>query len=539
MNLHDDPGAMFRTVLPDTSPPPPDLDLDQIVREGYRARRRHRAVIGGAATTGVAAVAAVLALTVVGLPGGSPDPADDPTGGANPPAAEEAVVEDPTTAGYPYREDWGQGPSGDAEMGAFEPGDELVSVKEAATAAFGPLLADGGAWDDLANTAPEEDCTWLNEDGTEAGAAEFEQCMAAQSGMPVGADQTEGNYGQTYLRSYGGREVEELEARLRTIFEFRVMLPGGWTADPGPITQQVFPQHLISDGPYFTEQAPEFTTEELDDGRTLMSADHGCAAEVAVVYPNGTGLRATWNNCEGEDYPFELGALIDAALAMPELAFDTSELAPVGDLNEVPMGWVYDEGAWESSEEAQASAAETFEAASGALEQAFPGATLSEGSAVSLGLMERGANSQRSYSASGTLPIETTIDTSTGDVNFDLRYYLPGGWIPGFSETGHWDGHLTVCKEGYECSTSLDGDGGMWAFESKSETYEPGPEEDWEASTSHDMYVTYYSPDGWAVGIWTQWTDDAAIDADVLGDVLRAMPAPVYNADERPEIPAG
>lgn len=537
MNQYDDPEAMFRTAMPEAPPPSADLDLDRIVSDGYRSRRRHRALIGGAATTGVAAVAAVLALTVVGLPGGSADPAEDPTDGANPPAG-ETTVDDPTMAGYPYFENWGMDPaSGDVMSGNYTYGEELMSVKDAATAAFGPLLVDGGVWDDPANPGLEEDCSWITAEGGPQ--EEYDECMAEQSGMHVGANQTEGNYGQTYLRSYGGSEVEELETTLRTIFEFRVALPGGWTAEPGPITEQVFPQHLISDGPYFTDEAPEFTTEELDDGRTLMVADHGCAAEVAVVYPNGTGLRASWNNCEGEDHPFDLQALIDAALAMPELTFDTSELAPIGELNEVPMGWVYDEDAWANSEAAESMAVDTYAAAGAALEEAFPGATLGSGSAVSLGLMERGANMQRSYSSSGTLPIETTIDESTGDVSFELRYYLPGGWIPGYSETGHWDGHKTVCKEGYECSTSQDSDGGLWAFEEYEMTHEPGPGEDWEPTTEHDMYATYYSPDGWAVGTWVQWQDDTPIDADVLGDLLRAMPAPIYDAEAVPEVPAG
>jgi hypothetical protein len=419
----------------------------------------------------------------------------------------------------------------------WEPGEETMLVREAATEAFGQLLVDGGVWEDPANPGLEEDCSWTLEEGSSDAA--FEQCMASQSGLHVTPNQAEGNYGQTYLRSYGGGEVEELDTTLRTIFEFRLALPGGWTAEPGPITEQVFPQHLISDGPYFTDEAPEFIKDEAADGRTVMVADHGCAAEVAVVYPNGTGLRTTWNNCEGEDHPFELDALIDAALAMPELTFDTSELAPVGELNEVPMGWVYDEDAWAESAEAENMAVDTYAAATAGLEAAFPGATLSSGTAVSLGLMERGANMKRSYSGSGTLPIETTIDESTGDVDFELRYYLPGGWLPGFSETGHWDGHLTVCKEGHECTTAEDGDGGLWAFEEYEVTHEPGPGEDWDPITEHEMYVTYYSPDGWAVGTWVQWQGDTPVDADLLGDLLRAMPPPVYDEEDVPEIPAG
>jgi hypothetical protein len=534
MNLQDDPGAMFRTVLPEAPPPPAELDLDQIVRDGYRARRRHRALLGGAATTGVMAVAALLVIGVVGLPIGEADPAEDRTQSADPPAGEEI---DPLMAGYPYAPDWGWEDAAAGFTSNSAHSEELMMVKDAATAAFGQLLVDGGVWEDPSNPAPEEDCSWITDGG--GSQAEFDDCMAEHGGMPVGGTQTEGNYGQTYLRGYGGREVEELETTLRTIFEFRVMLPGGWTGEPGPVTEQVFPQFLISDGPYFTDEAPSFSTREIEDGGTLMVADHDCAAEVAIVYPNGTGLRATWNNCEGEDHPFDIESLIAAALEMPELTFDTSELTPVGALNEVPMGWVYDEDEWANSAEAEIMATDTYATAAASLQGAFPGATLSDGDAVSLGGMERGAVMKRSYSGSGTLPIETTIDETTGDVDFELRYYLPGGWLPGYSETGHWDGHNTVCKEDYVCTTEEDEDGGLWAYEEYERRDEPGPGEGWEATTSHDMYVTYYSPDGWAVGTWVQWTDDAPIDAELLTELLRAMPAPVYDEDEVPEIPAG
>lgn len=536
MNLQDDPGAVFRTAMPESPPPPSELDLDRIVRDGYRSRRRHRALLGGAATTGVAAVAGVLALTVVGLPGRHADPAEDPTSAASQPPA-EVVIEDPSMAGYPYREDWGTTPTDGDAFSNYRPSEELMSVKTAATEAFGHLLVEGGVWEDPANPGAEEDCSWITGDG--GSEEEYEQCLAEQGGMPLGPNQTVGNYGQTYLRSFEGREVEELDATLRTVFEVKLALPGGWTDEPGPITEQLFPQHLISDGPYYTDEAPEFTSEVLEDGRTLMVADHGCAADVAVVYPNGTGLRTTWNNCEGTDHPFELQELIDASLAMPEMTFDTSDLAPVGELVEVPMGWVDPDDTWAQSPEVEAQARSSYDGAREALQDLYPEATLGTGDARSLGITGRGLVIQHSYGNSGTLPFETTIDETTEDVYFDLRYYLPGGWIPGYSETGHWDPHLRVCGEEFDCNTWTDDDGTVWAFEERNVTYEPQVGEDWEPYTEHEFYATRYSPEGWAVGMWISWQDDAPIDADMLGEILRAMPAPEYDEDAVPEIPAG
>ena len=91
MNLQDDPGAVFRNTMPETTPPPAQFDLDRIVRDGYRARRRQRAVIGGAGSAGVAAVAAVLALSIGIVPN-----RDDGTNG--PPAADRSTSTRPWPA---------------------------------------------------------------------------------------------------------------------------------------------------------------------------------------------------------------------------------------------------------------------------------------------------------------------------------------------------------------------------------------------------------------------------------------------------------
>ncbi len=151
-----------------------------------------------------------------------------------------------------------------------------------------------------------------------------------------------GNGGQVYLKSYAAHEGDEEGDQPGLKLE--AMLPGGWTAEPGPTGDVAFPQHLISDQASWTDQAPEFATEDLGDGRTLMTADHGCAYEAAVVYPNGSALRTSWDlDCEGQGREMALGDLRDAMLAMPEIDFDTTGLTPVEDLIEFPDAWVLDE----------------------------------------------------------------------------------------------------------------------------------------------------------------------------------------------------
>jgi hypothetical protein len=533
MNLHDDPGAMFRTALPETLPPPSDLDLDRIVRDGYRARRRRRALLGAAASTGVAAVAGVLALTVVGLPGGDRHPTGDPTDGAQPPAADETVT-DPETAGYPYDHAW-EYPT-DPQTNATIAPEEAEDIGADATAAFGQLLTDAGIWDNPENIFDTGDCEFAAEMGENV-----DDCDDIETGLHVMPLQRPGNYGQTYLRSYTGGESEEAGLGLRTTFNLEVLWPGGWTAEPGPITEQLFPQHLISDGPYYTDEAPDFETSDLGDGRTLMVADHGCAYDVAVVYPNGTGLRITWDvDCDGgTPHPVDLADLTDAALAMPQYEFDTSTLADVGDLMEIPVGWV-DDGDWEYTDQAAVGATETVDQANEVLQELYPGSSLESGSARTLGITGRGLVTTRSYHGYGTLPFETTIDGATGPVNFELRYYLPGGWVPGIDQFLDRGPHIAGCAETATCTGPWeDPDGTSWAAEEESTKYEPQEGEEWEAYTDHTLELTMFHPDGWAASVWVNWTDDNPIDADMLAEILRAMPAPVYDASAVPEVPAG
>jgi hypothetical protein len=536
MNLQDDPGAVFRELKPE--PPPAAFDLDRIVRDGYKVRRRHRAVLGGAVTAGVAAVAAVFSMSLVGLPGVRDDEGD-PNEAAESTAAEPDVIEDPSMAGYPYDHAW-ENPV-DPETNAIVTPEEAQTISDDATAAFGQLLADAGAWDDPLNTVDTGECEYLAEMGYEE-----EDCEDVETGLPVGPHQRPGNYGQTWLRSYVAEHSEEdgggVYGGLRDVFKLEVLLPGGWTAEPGPVTEQLFPQHLISAGEYYTDTAPEFETSTLEDGRTLMIANHGCAYDLAVVYPNGTALRVSWDvGCNGAPTrPVSLEELTDAVLAMPEYEFDTSALTEVDELMEIPTGWVDDHG-WEDSEVAEADAEATIDLAADALAELYPDATLGDADARTLGISGRGAVTHRSYYGGGTLPFETTIDTTTGPVNFDLRYYLPGGWVPGVDQFFDRGPYIAGCTEFAECTGPwFDEDGTGWAAEEEVSEHQPSEEEGGGGPiVDHTLELTMFHPDGWAVSIWATWTGDTPIDADVFEEILRAMPAPVYDADAVPEIPAG
>lgn len=500
MNQYDDPEAMFRTAMPEAPPPSADLDLDRIVSDGYRSRRRHRALIGGAATTGVAAVAAVLALTAVGLPG---DPTDDPTN-AVPPAAEEGSVEDASMSGYPY--------APNEEFGGEE---ERALLHEGAVAAFKPLLDQVGVV--LTDDVPLE----------------------------FTSNQTPGNYGQTWLRSFttGASNAEESGEDEDVVFRLEAMLPGGWTAEPGPNTEQVFPQHLISasGSPWYDDAdwTDEVKITDRDNGRTLLFVDHECALEAAVVYANGSALRGSWDmGChEGSpEYEISNDDFIEAMLAMPEVDYDTSGLSPVGELLDVPVGWTYDPE-WDAaaSEDANASIA----AALDALQTVVPGATLEEAAATQLGFSEYGAVNVRTYDASGSLPYDSVTDETNGSAMTTFAYVLPGGWVPGISESGTRGPEQANCMEGFTCSTTTDDDGTVWAFESIDEALDEealgGSESE---ASEHQLRVTRFDPDGWAATMWVRWGGDLELEADLLADILRAVPEPVYDAEATPQIPA-
>jgi hypothetical protein len=470
MHPHDAPD-LLRRARPDTPPDRAALDLDRIVRDGYRARRRSLAVLGAATSAGVASVAAVLALAVSGPPPADADPMRDGAvaGGAG----------DSAMSGYPFEPD--------EEFGTAA---ERSRIGEAAAAAFGDLIAESGL---LGGSEPELD---------------------------FGAVQTPGNYGQTWLRSFAV-QLQSEGGDEEVVLRIESLLPGGWTPEPGPATDQVFPQHLISaaGAPWYEDAdwTDELTTTELDDGRVMHVVDHECAFEAAVAYPNGTGLRASWDMGCGRPAPEHPVALEDftaAVEAMPEFDFDTTGLAPVGDLVDVPVGWTYDPD-WDAG--AQAGVDATADAARAALEAARPGAYLGEGVPVQIGDSIYGAAVTRTYVASGEYPAEH------GDVGFDLRYLLPGGWLPGIADPPGSGPYPVACQNGFTCTQTTDDDGTTWAVAESEE--DPG-----------EMEVVRFDPDGWAVGL--RAASEIALDAGALADLLRAMPAPVYDTGEVPTVPA-
>ncbi|SDK53217.1 hypothetical protein SAMN05216298_0435 [Glycomyces sambucus] len=479
MTQHDNAPELLRRASARLAVDEPDLDLDSIMRQGYRERRRRHAALAGAAGAGVAAVAAVLALSLAGPPR-TEDPG--PTG-KDPDPSE---VEDPVTSGYPYAAE------------GFGTASELAQLDDAAAAAFGQLLADTGV---LA-------------DGEEPAFA-FD---------PV---QSPGNYGQTWLRSFVSEiRPEDGETPDDAVLRVEALLPGGWTAEPGPATEQVFPQHLISasGSPWYEDAdwTDELVTTELDDGRVVHAVDHECAYEVGVAYPNGTGLLVSWDmGCHGPspEYSIPMEDFTAAVESMPQFEFDTTELAPVGDLVEVPTGWTWDP-AWGSGGESGLAAADTMDAARSALNALHPEAVLDEGESMQLGANEYGAFATRVYAATAEIPLPD------GDIGFDLTYYLPGGWIPGIGEPGERGLYPVACGSGYTCTQETDDDGTTWAFA-------VGPTATGE--TAHLLDIVRFAPDGWAVGISA--SADTPIDTDTLTDLMRSLPAPVYDTEAVPTIP--
>jgi hypothetical protein len=496
MNLQDDPEAVFRKAMPQTPPPPARFDLDRIVQDGYRARRRHRAALGGAATAGVAAVAAVLALSVGGLP--RQDEA--------PPVTEFDF--DTAMAGYP--------PEAIAPTGEIDPHQRTLTA--AAKEAFGDLAADAGFLDaeDLAYEFPsdEEAQQFMDEWDTDYGEALSESGLHPEKALLFSPSTSPGNGGQVYLKSYTAGDGDE-EAE-RPGFTVEAMLPGGWTAEPGPTGDSAFPQHLISDQASWTEQAPEFTEEALDDGRTLMTADHGCAYAVAVVYPNGSALRSSWDlDCTGQGREMALDDLAEAMLAMPEVAFDTTGLTPVETLIDYPDPWTYDEG-WEA--EADADAQASIDAALETINGAYAGAVIDDSGANQHLLT--GDLTRRVYTGSGQMG----FDDETGyPVTFSLTYYLPGGWLPGFDAAAP-QLYLPPC-DGTDpnkvCDEEIEVNGRTVLLRTVS------------VADSVSYFVYVYDPSGWALEFDTMVESDIdGYDREAVIELAASLPAPIFEAEQ-------
>jgi hypothetical protein len=537
----DDPGAVFRAAMPEEEPPA-RFDLDRIVSEGYRSRRRQRAVLGGAATSGVAAVAAVLALSVTGLPGGHIDPSEDATGTSSAsPGEDPPPIDDPAMAGYPYAQmdEWGSEAEADA-------------VTAAAQAAFKDLTIAAGMFDESEFEPPEpptEEEIQEYADSLGIPLGEAESMLLSEGEEPpltFGANQYEGNEGQVFLRAYSTGFIEEGPYDVRSVLSLQAWLPGGWTTEPGPPTNQVFPQHLVSDYVIGASGDPaevDITSETLDDGRELIVADSGCSYQVVVVYPNGTAFDAEWDkDCGGEAaYPVDLDDLKAAVLSMPEPEFDTSELEPIDELLDVPTGWLPDPN-WESDAAGDAEA--TANAALPAVQQVFPEATIDSWAAVEVSMIDPEGAGERSYSLHGTLPFETTEDTITTDLTFDMRYYLPGGWIPGHGESTYpgapflivcrdWDEYDDVCTE-----TEVDGRRVVTSELYTEYVPEEGEPDEW-GYTQTEWEVAVFHPDGWAVTVRVSFQDEVALTLDEMITLAMRLPAPVYDPNETPVIPGG
>lgn len=500
MNPQDDVATVFAEARPDDPPPRTALDVKQLMRAGYRARRRNRTAIAGAAVAGACAVAAVLTLSVTGLPGGTEDVERQQF------SADEEFGFDPAWAGYPGDQT--------GEWGVAQP-----ELQEAATAVFGDLAVEGGFLDaERLEEEPPSDAeveTLMEEHGLDYFEARSELGF---HNLPLQFEPwtSAGNGGQVRLRGYNATDGDE-EA-LRPAFTVTALQPGGWTAEPGPTGDVEFPQHLISDEASWTNDAPEFTTEDLDDGRTLMVADHGCALEAVVVYPNASALKSTWEvNCEGQGRELTVEQLSTAMLAMPQIEYDTSELQPIAGLVDVPPDWPYSEE-WET--EAAPDAEASIDAATAVLDGAFPGVELT---AFQPNQADPGFSGRRAYAADYRMPFE---DASGYPVHAHVRYYLPGGWLPGLPPEGSspefylldcggpGDDKDDVCEE-------TEVDGRMVVTRT------------WGLGDSVSTWVAVYDPAGWAVEFNT--SAEGGVDGYAHGDLVAlaaSLPAPVYDPQE-------
>lgn len=495
MNLQDDTGGLIRRARPDTTPKEPSLDIDEAVREGYRFRRRKVALVGGAATAGVAAVAAVLALSLNTFA-----PAEETERGPELPVGGPFDF-DPSLAGYPS-----------PTSATWD--DVQWDLDSAARSAFGDLAVDAGFLeaDALAYERPSEAAI---ADAMEQWGVDRDEALSELGYQDLPLQfmpwHATGNSGQVYLRGYLARDGDE-EAE-RSSFAITAMQPGGWTAEPGPTGDVAFPQHLISDEASWTDAAPEFTKDELDDGRILMIADHGCALEAAVVYPNGSALRSSWDlDCAGQGRAMSIEDLRAAMLAMPQFDYDTSELAPIGDLLDVPPGWAPDE-AWEdaAADDSQA----TFDAATAVIAAVHPGVELLASQPSQMHFADDAV--RRGYAADYSMPF---TDAEDHPVHVAVRYHLPGGWLPGLPpERTNAEPYLLDCAGDKDdvCETT-EVDGRTVA----TRTFGIGE--------SRSYWVLVYDPAGWAVAFDTSYA--GTIEGYGLEEIIAlaaSLPAPVYD----------
>jgi len=515
MNLQDDPGAVLRELMPE-QPPSGSFDLDRIVSDGYKARRRHRAVLASAAATGVAAIAGVLALSIAGLPGVLVDD--------GPPAAEDG---DTALSGYPMP---GEEGFGDPET--------AQALTEAARDAFAPLLLETGLFQASDFTTVMNDPSgaevqeYADEHGMSLEEAEAALSYVADNGaLAFGARTSPGNYGQVQLYSYRASVVvgqgEDGDGG-RVLLDVEAFQPGGWTAEPGPTSEQYFPRHLIDD------DAAEFEKAELDDGRVLYTAADGCELHAAVVYPNGSGLRAAWDGCDG-GLAVDAGRFAEAVAAMPETDFDTANLHAVGEVVDVPPGWLASDDSWRPW--AEDGLQSTAEDAGAVLDGLVPGAIVFDPYLVPaldpVDPVDEDEVSLRQYGMNGEMPVEG----NPASVPFELMYTLPGGWVPGFGDADSDGPYLSDCRRGDCTEAEVAGGGTAYVAETRVEhdaDPEMGIDETW---FEGEYEITVVDPDGWAVMMRISFQDpDFGLTAEELTAIVAALPAPVYDADAEPVL---
>lgn len=506
MEHHDHTEQLLLRGRPDDPAPPSAVDVKQVMRRGYRAQARRTAAIGAASTAGVAAIAAVLALSLNGFGDGG----QTPDAAQSLPAGEDFDF-DPATAAYP--------PVHPVYDSPDPVGRELNT---AAKDAFGRLAADAGIFDadalDYEFPSDEAALEIMDEHGGDYYAALSELGLnQEQFNFAPRAIDAEG--GQASLRAYVSLDSDEEAETLA--YRIAGYQPGGWTAEPGPTGDVSFPQHLISDEASWTDEAPEFATETLDDGRTLMTADHGCALEAAVVYPNGSALTSWWDlDCEGQGHEMSLEDLTDAMLAMPQIEYDTGELAPVEFLDMQP-GWPADDS-WAQSAAADAQA--SLDAAVSVVEGVYGATERHGGSAVGLHT-DSAEVVQRTYTADVTMPFDDGIGTP---VSMNVRYFLPGGWLPGLPPEGAGTGpYLVECgapgddKDDQCAQTDIDG--------------RTVATRTWCIDEAHCSWtIGVFDDAGWAVLIETS-VDGGMVEGyglEELTALAASLPAPVYDPAE-------
>ncbi|GAB3999352.1 hypothetical protein GCM10029992_27900 [Glycomyces albus] len=504
----DNPGEVFRKAMP-AAPPQSHMDLDRIVADGYRIRRRNRTVIGATTAAGVSVLAAVTALAfTLNAPEGQ-----------GPQAADGFEADQDLVMSAYSEEGWYQ-----TEAAAIE----AQELTEAAKSEFGDLLVEAGYVEagDLDYSPPTD--ADVRDEMERSGSYAAALSELGYHDLPLLFSPREfsaGNEGEVYLRGHFAWAADE-EDDTSPDFKFDAMAPGGWTAEPGPEDEFAFPQPMI------VEDGSGVSVEDLDDGRRLMVAGDGCMLHIAVAYPNGSGLRSSWDTgCEGQGYQVTVEELKAAMLAMPEIDYDTSALVPYEGPEDGSGRPADDNWAAGADGDAVTTAGQVEDAMTG-----FSEATVIEESIGAVELQPsdgEGSTPLYQYSMAASLPITSYEgggdgpgSVADGETHVNLTYTLPGDWEQWTSETGGDAGRvLPDCdgKAGTGCEEIEVG--------GRTAVLDSNPE-----AGIYD--VTVFDESGWAVQLFL--TFDTAVGFELseqeFTEMAAAMPAPVYDVDA---LPAG